>query len=202
MPSHIDIFTTIYETCAWGDNRHDKYKGTSGGGSDVAFNIDSYIPCLKNFIQIHAIQSVVDLGCGDFRCGSILYDVIDVKYHGYDAYSKVIEHNRETHSADKYTFTHMDIYNQKEDIVGGDLCILKDILQHWTLEEIYVFMDYLTTCKKFKYILICNCCNQTSDNPSNEGRSVPLSIAYLPLKKYSPHLLLNYNSKEVSFIVV
>ena len=27
-------------------------------------------------------------------------------------------------------------------------------------DEIYLFLDYLTTSNKFKYILLVNCCNQ------------------------------------------
>jgi hypothetical protein len=33
--------------------------------------------------------------------------------------------------------------NKKEDIIGGDLCILKDILCHWKLNNIYTLLDYL-----------------------------------------------------------
>jgi hypothetical protein len=70
------------------------------------------------------------------------------------------------------------------------------------MDEIYTFLDYLVTNKTFKYILICNCCNQTKDNPDNEGRSTPLSIDFLPLKKYNPVKLYKYNTKEVSVITI
>ena len=201
MPSHIDIFSKIYENCEWGNNKNSNYRGTSGRGSDVDYNIHTYVPFLKEFIEQYDIKSVVDLGCGDFRCGRLIYDSLDIKYTGYDAYEKVIEYNKSTHSEDKYTFNHLDFYNNKESIQGGDLCILKDVIQHWTMDEIYIFMDYLTTSKKFKYIILCNCCNQTQDNPDNTGRSIPLSIKYLPLKKYEPIKLFNYHTKEVSVIV-
>jgi hypothetical protein len=201
MPSHIEIFSKIYENCEWGNNKNSNYRGTSGEGSDVDYNIHTYVPFLKNFIEQYDIKSVVDLGCGDFRCGRFIYDALDVTYQGYDAYEKVVNYNKSTHPEAKYTFNHLDFYNNKESIQGGDLCILKDVIQHWTMDEIYIFMDYLTTSKKFKYILLCNCCNQTQDNPDNTGRSIPLSIKYLPLKKYAPIKLFNYNTKEVSVIV-
>jgi hypothetical protein len=54
----------------------------------------------------------------------------------------------------------------------------------------------------FKYILICNCCNQREDDPQNDERSTPLSINFYPLKKYNPVKLYNYNTKEVSVIIV
>ena len=197
-----DIFTNIYEKSVWGDNNNKEYNGTSGGGSDIDYNITTYIPFLKNFILDNNIQSVVDLGSGDFRCGPLIYDNLDVTYFGYDTYEKVVTYNSKNYLPPKYTFTHMDFFTKKEEIINGDLCILKDVLQHWNMEEIYTFLDYIIRTKKFKYILICNCCNQVQDNPSNEGRSTPLSVKYLPLKKYNPVKLFNYNTKEVSVISI
>jgi hypothetical protein len=196
------IFTNIYESAIWGDNQHKEYKGTSGGGSDVDYNIITYIPFLKKFISDNNIKTVVDLGSGDFRCGPLIYDSLDIQYFGYDTYGKVVAYNSSIHSPPKYNFTHMDFHTKKEEIISGDLCILKDVLQHWTMEEIYTFLDYIVTNKKFKYILICNCCGQVQDNPSNEGRSTPLSVSYLPLKKYNPVKMFNYNTKEVSVITI
>jgi len=85
--------------------------------------------------------------------------------------------------------------------MNGDLCILKDVIQHWSLDNIYNFLDYLVENKKFKYILICNCCYQIQDNINiQNGDFRPLSYKYFPLKKYKPIKLYNYNSKEVSVI--
>jgi len=78
---------------------------------------------------------------------------------------------------------------------------LKDVIQHWSLDNIHTFLDYLVEEKKFKYILICNCCYQTSDNIDIvNGENRQLSCDYLPLKKYNPTKLYNYHSKEVSVI--
>ena len=79
---------------------------------------------------------------------------------------------------------------------------MKDVLQHWKTDEIYTFLDYLVENKLFKYILICNCCNQTENNPNNDDRSTPLSSNFFPLKKYNPIKLYNYHSKEVSVISI
>ena len=43
-------FTSIYENFVWGNNNIDGYNGSSGGGSSVSFNKDTYIPFLKKFI--------------------------------------------------------------------------------------------------------------------------------------------------------
>lgn len=74
-------------------------------------------------------------------------------------------------------------------------------MQHWKLNQIYTFLDYLVESKKFKYILIVNCYNQTEDNTDIViGRYRPLSCKFLPLKKYNPIKICNYKSKEISVI--
>jgi len=197
-----DFFTNIYEEKVWGHNNTGEYNGSSGGGSCINYNKDTYVPFLKNFIIDNKIKDVVDLGCGDFRCGKLIYDDLNVKYTGYDAYKKLIDYNSNQYSTPKYSFKHLDFYNNKEQIESGELCILKDVMQHWKMEEIYVFLDYLVENKIFKYILICNCCNQMKDDPENDGRFAHLSISFFPLKKYNPVKLYNYQTKEVSIIEI
>lgn len=149
-----EIFTKVYESNLWGNNKIDEYNGSSGRGSEINFNKDTYVPFLKKFITDNNIKNIVDLGCGDFICGKLIYDDLDILYTGYDAYKKVIDHHLKNHSLPKYSFIHLDFYNNKENIVNGELCILKDVLQHLALDNIYTFLDYLIEHKKFKYILI------------------------------------------------
>ena len=136
-----DVFTKIYETNAWGNNGNAEYSGSSGDGSCINYNKDTYVPFLKKFITEHNIKTIVDLGCGDFQCGKLIYDDLDVSYTGYDAYKKIIEYNSSQCTLPKYTFNHLDFCNNKESIRSGDLCILKDVIQHWSLANIYTFLD-------------------------------------------------------------
>ena len=177
----------------------------SGPGSTVEYNIHFYIPFLRQFIIGNKIKTITDLGCGDFKCGKLIYDDLDVEYLGYDCvFENIInKHKLQYTSNTKYQFIHMDIFNEKM-IIGGDLCILKDILCHWKLDNIYYFLDYLVESKKFKYILIINCCGQVEDNIdiNDNGCFHALSCNYYPLKKYNIKKLGNYNSKELSVISV
>ena len=199
----IPVFTNIYERQLWGDNKNTEYNGSSGGGSFIDYNKDSYVPFLKKFITDNNIKTVVDLGCGDFKCGKLIYDNLDILYTGYDAYKKIIDYNLTQFSLPKYSFTHYDFCNNKEGIIDGDMCILKDVIQHWSLNNIYTFLDYIVETKKFKYILICNCCEQYSDDTNiQNGDWRELSCDFFPLKKYNPVKLYNYNSKEVSVIYI
>jgi hypothetical protein len=197
------VFTNIYNNHIWGNNNNPEYNGSSGGGSDIDYNKETYIPLLKKFIKDNRIKTVVDLGCGDFRCGKLLYDNLDIVYTGYDTYKKIIEYNSKHAPSEKYSFHHLDFCNSKENIIDGDLCILKDVLQHWSLEHIYNLLDYLISNKRFKYILICNCSNQRIDNIDIQTGGIrDLSCDYYPLKKYNPVKLLKYHTKEVSLITI
>lgn len=197
------IFTNVYENNLWGDNNNTEYKGSSGEGSGINYNKNYYVPFLRKFIINKNIKNIADLGCGDFRCGKLIYDDLNISYTGYDAYNKIIDYNSSQYPLPKYSFTHLDFCNNKENIVNGELCILKDVIQHWSLENIYTFLDYLVDNKKFKYIFICNCCDQTEDNTDIlNGEWRPLSCDFLPLKKYNPIKLYKYHSKEVSVIRV
>lgn len=196
-----EIFTKVYENKFWGDNKNGEYTGSSGQGSAIDYNKDTYVPFLKKFITDNNIKTIVDLGCGDFRCGPLIYDDLNVSYTGYDAYKKVIDYNSSQHSLPKYSFVHLDICKKKEEITDADICILKDVIQHWSLDYIYSFLDYIVEHKKFKYVLICNCCNETRENSNiRNGDWRPLSCDYLPLKKYNPTKIYKYHSKEVCVI--
>ena len=195
-----NIFTNIYNTKRWGNNKSKDYEGSSGQGSSVKYN-EKYIEIVKKVISDYKINNIVDLGCGDFRIGRLIYDDINVLYTGYDTYKKIIDFNTAQHPESKYTFKHLDFYTNKENIIEGDMCILKDVLQHWSLHEIYSFLDYLVASKKFKYILLVNCCNQKEDDTNCvTGDFRSLSINFLPLKKYNAIKINNYKTKEISII--
>jgi hypothetical protein len=61
-------FTNAYETQLWGNNNIAEYNGSSGDGSSLNYNINTYVPFLKKFITDNNIKNIVDLGCGDFIC--------------------------------------------------------------------------------------------------------------------------------------
>lgn len=198
-------FTDIYEERVWGDNNDIKYAGSSGIGSSLEYNQSRWIPFLKNFILKNGVKSVVDLGCGDFQCGPVIYNSLPIeKYTGYDAYGKVVTANSERNLSSKFSFFHCDISNEVENIEPADLCILKDVLQHWPDEEIVLFMDQLVACKKYKLILLCNC--STGEILENKlvggfvGGFHPLKAETYPLNKYNPKVVFGWHTKEVCLI--
>ncbi len=196
------VFTQIYETCHWGNDNNKTYSGSSGHGSDIDVNLNTYVPFLKKFIADQQIHSVADLGCGNFKCGPHIYgDCQSLIYYGYDVYKQLIDCNRSSYKAPKYNFRHLDFCQNKDKLISADLCILKDVLQHWPLSDINAILDYFVETKKYKYILITNCSAQAMHNvdiPTGSWR--PLSADFYPLKKYNPVKLYNYAGKEICLI--
>jgi hypothetical protein len=193
---HTQIFTDIYEREYWGSNMM-SYRGSSGSGSSVEFNRD-YISWLRGFLQEYGYRSVVDIGCGDFRCGPAIYDGLAVDYTGFDVYEPMLESLRAQHPSRRFYV--QDCFRDRR-LPRADLCIMKDVLQHWTTAEIYDFMDFLVASKLYKTILIVNCSRQKKDNKDiRTGRQRQLSADYLPLKHYGAKKVFAYETKEVSLV--
>ena len=197
----IEEFNYIYENKIWGDDFNKYYNGSSGGGSEVDYNLHEYIPFTQTFIETNDIKIVCDLGCGSGKLIYNIFDILNIKYYGYDCYSKVILYNKIKYNEPKYNFIYLDFFSNYNDIIESDLIILKDVLQHWKTTQIIYFLDKIIELKKAKYILICNCyVNQKCDRYVDSDGA--LCAEFFPLKKYTPKILLRYNTKEVSLITV
>lgn len=207
MTNNIDmsnIFTKIYNGNKWGNNNNNFYNGSSGFGSTYKYNID-YISFLKLFIKNSNYNMIVDIGCGDFVIGDNIYnDLKNIIYFGYDVYDGVITYNTKYHNDlgyYNYNFKLLDCYNNISLIQSGDLCIIKDVFEHWSNNCIITFLDNIILKKMFKCILICNCSNNSSNNIDiNVGEFRELSADNYPLNKYNPTVIFKYNSKEVCII--
>ena len=205
----INVFTEVYETNKWGDNDNPKYEGSSGLGSAIWYNKKTYIPFIHKFLKKYKIKSVVDLGCGDFRIGLLLYGKAKIDYTGYDAYKGVIDYNNDKFKEHKhFHFIHSDFTSVKdrENINNADLCIIKDVLQHLPNDIIIKFMDYIVKSNKFKYILLINCYNTTPENTKDYRKDIvggefsSLSALRYPLNKYDAKVIYKWDTKEVSLI--
>ena len=194
------VFTRKYQQNKWGKDISNKYKGNSGPGSTILFNIE-YIEFLKNFIINNNIKNIVDLGCGDFRIGEKIYNDINVNYTGYDIYKDLINSHMEQYSNNnKYNFIYLDFYNNPDKIINSDLIIIKEVLQHWPNYKINQFLDYIKKNKKFKYLLLVNCKSNTESIDIGTGGCRGLSYKHIPLLKYNGKNIFNYNSQEVVLI--
>lgn len=120
----------------------------------------------------------------------------NIEYLGIDCVKSVIDANKLKHPG--YKFETLELTNNIGLIRDSELYIIKDVLQHWKLRDIYNFFDKLIT-KQFKYIIITNSGNQfTDDSELTEyfGNGRGLHCDFLPLKKYGAKLLYNYYGDE------
>lgn len=173
MKTHAEIFSHIYDKNIWGG---------SGGGSSPENTVE-YRALLQNFLKEKTIKTVFDFGCGDWGF-SHLMDWSSVEYFGIDCVNSVIQKNHT-----KYSSPNIHFYLYHENVgMGGDLLILKDVLQHWSNADIVSFLDKNAT--RFNYILITNTQSQSFDNEDIEtGQTRGLSVKFEPLKKYNPEIL-------------
>lgn len=181
-------FTKIYKNNFW--------KGGSGSGSRIE-NTKLYNELLVNFITANHLKTITDLGCGDWQSSHLIYNSLNhVDYIGIDCVGKVILDNQMRYP--KYIFKCYNFLKNLDKIRDSDLYIIKDVLQHLKLADIYKLLDYLTK-KNFKYILICNYANQNIEEEELNhylGVGRGLNSKYFPLKKYNAIPLLDYFGDE------
>lgn len=120
MINSFDVFKAHYEdkNSQWGNN--------SGGGSNPYSTID-YRNFLEKFIHMNKIQSIVDIGCGDWQFSRFL-NLSGINYLGLDVVPSVISKNTEKFSSTKINFELMP--EEIRNVPPADLLIMKDVLQH------------------------------------------------------------------------
>ncbi len=138
-----EAFTEIYKKGVWGG------KWFSGGGAWIEY-AQPYVDFLQNFLREKNIQSVVDVGCGDWLFSQYI-DWSGVHYVGCDAVEFIVERNRECFGQPSIDFLHLDALDSE--LPDADLLICKDVLQHLSNEDVIRFLARLG---KYKYCLITN----------------------------------------------
>ena len=148
-----EVFTEIYAENIWNnrephaDKEFPFYSGP-GSGETAAH---PYADCVNAFISKHAIQTVVDLGCGDFRVGGrIARPPID--YIGVDIVDPLIQANRARFGNDHIQFRCLDIIT--DELPKGDLCLVREVLQHLSNSQIATILSKL---KAFKWVIVTEC---------------------------------------------
>lgn len=144
MSTMREKFEEIYAKDKWGNG--------SGEGSALKF-VSGYVRFLQEFIAEHRIQSVVDLGCGDWQFSRHM-DWSGVQYHGFDLVRSVIEQNQVRYGSANVQFSVFS--GNFQDLPPAGLLIVKDVLQHWSNESVAAFLPHL---KRYPMALVTNCVN-------------------------------------------
>lgn len=141
--SNGEVFIDIYKNNRWED-------GGSGIGSAVTYS-RKYLNYVKPLIKG---KNVLDLGCGDFRIGTELYAEA-ANYVAVDVVSGLftVPNGVKFVTAD---FSAQGVIGQVFTAHGPfDVVLLKDVLMHWSDEEIKPFAQELATLP-WKTLLVAN----------------------------------------------
>lgn len=195
------VFNSIYDNDVWSRGEHvlPNVKGSSGLGSNPIHN-GPYLSYLQNFIndQTRGIKTVVDLGCGDWNISHKL-DWSNVNYTGIDCVKKVIDDINVLHGKDNIKFVCQDI-SVVDGLPKADLCIIKDVLQHWPNDMIINFLTEVIRRGLFRYILITNCKTEAHSGSCQLGSFRGLSADIEPLKTFKATTVLTYFTKATCLI--
>ncbi len=144
------MFSDVYSSSLWGGDKKEFY---SGSGSTAA-NAQPYIDYVTTFIGTHNVNSVVDIGCGDFRVSGALVEGAprEVSYLGIDVVPDLIAHNQERYANDHVQFILKQI-SSDDPAPAADLYLIREVLQHLSFTDIE---RLLAGCQSYKYLLITN----------------------------------------------
>lgn len=152
--SVAETFSQIYENNDWGGKPGEFYSGDGSGAEYAAI----YAPTIRRFIAENKIKRVVDLGCGDFRVASKFVSE-NFHYTGCDVVFSLVKHLNETHRSETVEFKCVNIV--EDELPDGDLCLIRQVLQHLSNAEI---ARVLRNAQKFKYLII----TEHYPNPNRE----------------------------------
>lgn len=139
-----ETFSEIYQDNIWGGTSGEFYSGEGSTGKYA----EKYAAKVKKFIDQNNIKTVVDLGCGDFRVASKFVSK-DFYYTGCDVVPSLVEHLNDKFAAENIEFRCVNII--ENELPGGDLCLIRQVLQHLSNDEIE---RILQNARRFKYLII------------------------------------------------
>ena len=122
-------FEKIYTENLWGNSA-----SVSGTGSNLEAtkNLRSKLPKLISRLNI---KTILDVPCGDFYwMQMVLTNVPDVKYHGGDIVSQLVESNLKKYRSESVDFSVIDL--RFDPLPDAELIIVRDCLFHLSFDDI------------------------------------------------------------------
>ena len=180
-----NTFTKIYSKNIW---------GSSGTGSKFTHDNKWFLKELKRHMDEYNLKTIGDIGCGDFEIMSHYELEAGQTYTGLDCV-EFLMNDLNTKNIDKnIKFIYQDISNIIP--IGYDIIILKDVIQHWTDEDIDLFLPKLLANNKYVYCVNGfkfgrdptknNWIKRELDKKYNYH---PISIEKAPLDKYKNKII-------------
>jgi SAM-dependent methyltransferase len=144
--SLADTFDRIYNSHAWGVSEDGSLY--SGDGSDKQV-VAEYLPTIADVLRSRGIDSVADLGCGNFNTGRMIAAVVP-SYIGVDVADPVITANNRNYAKEGVRFVRADLTCDPLPAAGAAL--VRQVLQHLSNEEIR--MALLNILRTYPVVII------------------------------------------------
>ena len=138
------IFADCYRSNGWGYSSDGRPYYSDSPGSLTA----PIRKVISSFIREKSIQSVVDLGCGDFELASGI-DMHQASYVGLDIFDDLIAWNTDHFGDSNRQFRVADIV--EDELPDGDLCMIYTVLYILSEEEVFRVLEKL---RKYRFVLI------------------------------------------------
>lgn len=129
--------------------RKDGWTNGSGPGSHPDNTIE-YRAFLEQFMKANEINSITDLGCGDWQFSKYI-DWARFRYSGLDIVPEIIERNAERYAAPNIEFR---LHHAPTELPGGDLLIAKEVLQHLPNETVAEYLGVIAS--RYRFALLTN----------------------------------------------
>lgn len=139
-------FDRIYRLHLWGKGTFKNPLSGPGSNPDNAY---VYVNFVEKFIEQEGIESVVDIGHGDWNMWRD-YRFENTKYLGFDVVEGLSDLNTRLFGSDSREFRKS---SQGFIFPHADLLLIKDVLQHLSFKDIDSIMIQF---QKFKYLILCN----------------------------------------------
>jgi Methyltransferase domain len=153
------VFSEIYREGKWGSGVKPFCSG-AGSAEDVITR--PYVAAVCSFLRSFDVKPhVVDLGCGDFSVGSLMIQDCE-SYTGVDVVPDLVRHHQESVHDPKVRFLCLDIV--RDELPPGDVCIIRQVLQHLSNEQIG---KVLAKLGQYKTVIV------TEHYPSDSCQVVP-----------------------------
>jgi hypothetical protein len=139
-----EIFQNVYKKNLWGNDGQTQFFSGVGSRGEA---LGVYVERMVELLQHHAAEvgrplTIVDLGCGDFQVGSALMAKLpDFSYVGCDIVPELVAHNIKIYANERVSFRQIDIVSSL--LPEGDVCLVRQVLQHLSNAEIMRFLPRL-----------------------------------------------------------
>ena len=145
--SNEQIFSEIYAKNIWGGAKGEFYSGS--GSTDEAI-VTPYVDAVQRLAEERGFLGLrfVDLGCGDFRVGQRLLPLCS-SYVGVDVVPALVDQNNRVSGNQTTRFLAADV--TRDTIPEGDVCFVRQILQHLSNAEIALILSKL---RGFRWVFI------------------------------------------------